>query len=370
MRVLLLAETDAYFKYAWALERELRSAGIECTIAVIDGLQAPNADQMAQVTTAGQSGGRLRARTAVSTIIDGGYDWTFLLATGPVIAHLSLQVRLRGSTARLASVIPGVALPEKAHAMKARQFTDLFVVHSQLERLAFQRLISYIGSTTAVALTTLPLITALDTVRLSPSVDCIFAAQPSVPSSYTERAQLLMSLGAGYPRVGLKLRTVGGKGAQTHHERFPYEPIARDLNAAGAGTFVMVEGSMRAALEMSEVLVTVSSTAALEAIAVGRRVRIIDDFGVSSDLLNHVFIGSDLLGPAYEPPTRPPNPAWLNMNYFHDPSLNDLDSVLERLAPRRWSLPRVARSSLGRSVADGFRKLSAAPGVRKGSSLP
>lgn len=365
MRVLLLAETDAYFKYAWALERELRSAGIECTIAVIDGLQAPNADQMAQVTTAGRSAGRLRARTAVSTIVNGGYDWTFLLATGPVIAYLSLQVRLRGSTARLASVISGIALPERARAMRARQFTDLFVVHSQLERLVYQQLISKIGSTTALALTTLPLILGLDTVQLSPSVDCIFAAQPTVPSEYRQRTQLLMSLGTGYPCVGVKVRTVGGQGAQTHRERFPYEPITRELNEAGAGTFVLVEGSMRAALEMSETLVTVSSTAALEAIAVGRRVRIIDDFGVSSRLINDVFIGSGLLGPACEPPTRMPNHAWLQMNYFHDPSLNDLASVLERLPPTRSSLrPAVSRSFL-RAVAQGYYTLSTVPGARR-----
>lgn len=364
MRALLVAETDSFYKYARALEQQLDAAGIECSIAIIDGPLAPTDAQMTQVATHDRAVERLSARAIVDAITDGGAEWTFLLATGPVVAYLSGQVRRRNSSARLASLTPGVALPERARAMRARQFTDLYVVHSRLEALAFERLIASMGLDTAVALTSLPLINGLEDLVVEESLDCVFAAQPSVPDPYVDRIQLLMTLGSTYGRVGVKVRTVGGAGAQTHDEPFPYGPIIEQINDAVSGELIVIEGSMRDALKLSENLITVSSTAALEAIAAGRRVRIVDDFGVSTQLINRVFIGSDLLGRASKPPTRAPNPAWLEMNYFHDPARNTLLEVLEHTPQRRWSLRPAASRSYAKAVAQGYRKLSSLPAVR------
>jgi len=248
--------------------------------------------------------------------------------------------------------------------MRARQFTDLFVVHSHLERLAFERLLTQMGLETRVALTTLPLIRQLGEIPLNPSVDCLFAVQPSVPGLFAERVQLLVNLASTYDRVGVKLRTVGGEGPQTHLEKYSYEGIAHSLNDRKAGVFIPIEGPMTEALESSEVFATVSSTAAIEAIAAGRRVRIIDDFGVSQSLINYVFTGSGLLGPAAVPPIQQPEPAWMQMNYFHDPSENDLAEVLERVKPRHWSLRSLATRSFSKAVAQGYRKITRIPGLR------
>ena len=366
MRVLLVAETDAHLKYAHSLRAALDDAGIDARVLLLDGALLPTPEQIINATGHRDPVDIVDAPTVVDLACDGAHDWTFLLATGPVVAFISTLIRRRGSDARLASAVPGVALPERAQAMRSRLFTDLFVVHSHLEVLAFGRLLTRMGLDTEVALTTLPLIRDIGEIPLNPTVDCLFAAQPSVPGLFAERVQLLINLAGAYDTVGVKLRTVGGEGTQTHLEHYSYEEIAYALNDRGAGSFTPIEGSMIDALELSETFATVSSTAALEAIAAGRRVRIIDDFGVSPSLINYVFTGSGLLGAAAEPPTQAPDPAWMQMNYFHDPSHNDLVGMLERIEPRQWSLMPLASRSFTKALAQGYRKATRITGLRRG----
>ena len=70
--------------------------------------------------------------------------------------------------------------------------------------------------------------------------------------------------------------------------------------AAGPGTakrrVTFNQGSMRAALERAGGLVTVSSTAALEAMAAGVPVVMLNDFGVNHTMINTVYAESGCLG--------------------------------------------------------------------------
>ena len=83
---------------------------------------------------------------------------------------------------------------------------------------------------------------------------------------------------------------------------------------------------MARALDTAEGLVTVSSTAAIEAVARGIPVIALDTFGVDDKLINTVFVGSGLLGAeeaVIAREFRHPAPAWLDDNYFHDPAADD-----------------------------------------------
>lgn len=364
MRVLLVAETDAYLRYACSLQVSLAEAGIGARVMLVDGTLLPTPEQISNATNGGGPVEIVTASTAIDFACDGAHDWTFLLATGPVVAYLSAAIRRRGTATLLASAVPGIALPERARAMRARQFTDLFIVHSHLEALVFSRLLQRMELDTRVALTSLPLIRDITSIPLHPSVDCLFAAQPSVPALFVERVQLLTTLATTYGRIGVKLRTVRGEGPQTHFERYPYESIAVALEKRLAGRFIPIEGPMTKALELSETFATVSSTAALEAIAGGRKVRVINDFGISQSLINYVFRGSGLLGPAAEPPVRDPEPAWMHMNYFHDPGENDLVAALTAMEPRQWSLRPAASRSFTKALTQGYRKVTGFPGLR------
>jgi len=79
-------------------------------------------------------------------------------------------------------------------------------------------------------------------------------------------------------------------------------------------------GSMAEQLTPGTAMVTVSSTAALEALDAGLPVLVLSDFGVSDEMLNKVFEGSGLLGTLADLKAGRffhPEQGWLRDNYFH-----------------------------------------------------
>ena len=169
----------------------------------------------------------------------------------------------------------------------------------------------------------------------------MFAAQALVPVERDERmriVRLLARAAAADParRVVLKLRGSAGE-AQTHLDLHPYPDLLAAAGPLPANLVVSTE-PMSAALERAEGLVTVSSTAAIEAAARGVPVIAIDAFGVSDDLINTVFVGSGLFGSEDDVVARRlrrPAPSWLRENYFHDPADDDWLPRLRDLVARR-----------------------------------
>jgi hypothetical protein len=112
--------------------------------------------------------------------------------------------------------------------------------------------------------------------------------------------------------------------------------VARRRVSAGAIGFV--GGSMHEVLHAARGFATVSSTAALEAMALDRPLLIISDFGVSAEMINLVFEGSGCLGTLddlRDGRLCHPAPEWLEANYFHRAEDNDwLARLGELLAAR------------------------------------
>jgi hypothetical protein len=106
---------------------------------------------------------------------------------------------------------------------------------------------------------------------------------------------------------------------------------------------------MHDALRTSRGLATVSSTAALEAIAMNRPTLIISDFGVSAEMINLVFEGSGCLGTLDDLRCGrlfQPDPRWRDANYFHPPEENNWLELLTQLLALRAAglLPPRSRS--------------------------
>jgi hypothetical protein len=134
-------------------------------------------------------------------------------------------------------------------------------------------------------------------------------------------------------RVVVKLRSRAGEN-ETHHIRASYESLLQDRPR----NLVFSYQPMRMALAGAEGLVTVSSTAAIEALAVGVPVIALDTFGISKENLNIVFRGSGLLGSAtdaVERRFRHPSPGWLMQNYVHDAGDATWWDDVERLVSQR-----------------------------------
>jgi len=180
--------------------------------------------------------------------------------------------------------------------------------------------------------------------------DLVFAAQAKVPAERDDRVRMLRWLADAarrrpHRRVVVKVRARAGE-AQTHAEAYDYAELLADaaVRAELGGTLppnlVVEDGPMAEHLARASALVTVSSTAVLEAIAEGVPALVIDEFGVAPKLINTVFEGSGLFGAAaalVAGEAQHPDPEWLDDNYFHGSGADDWIDRLDELVGRRRS---------------------------------
>lgn len=344
--MLAVADTDSYLKWSVGTLAGL-PADWSSRQLVLRNAVMPSADQTA---AAGGSGGTVVSVPRLLALVRRERPDVLLLAcTGPVVRTLSRLPALRGHRRPvLLTGLPGISYPASARALELRRGCDLFLVHSHRERVAFAGLVeAAAGTGPAVALARLPYLT--DTVaagQAEPGGVLVFAPQALVPAGHAERAAILRALAAAGP-VLVKVRAASGE-QQTHRELHPYDVVWAELVARGEvdpDAVRFTAGAMSEALTGARGLTTVSSTAALEAIARGLPVLVIDDFGVSAELINLVFAGSGCIGAMAGLATgdlRRPNADWLVDNYFHPSEDSDWLVRLRQLVEQRSAggLPR------------------------------
>jgi hypothetical protein len=238
--------------------------------------------------------------------------------------------------------LPGISIPATRKALAFRRQADLFVLHSRREIREFTRMSREYGWTHRFALATLPFVER----RTGPAgSDLVFAAQAVVPRDRADRLrvlELLIAAAHADPsrRVVIKVRAAEGE-QQTHREEASYPALLEELAAAGTVTpenLVVSSAPMSAALDSAQGLMTVSSTAAIEAIARGIPVIALDVFGISDKLINPVFEGSALFGgedAVLRREFRHPEPHWLDDNYFHPTAADDVAVQLTALVAAR-----------------------------------
>ena len=270
-------------------------------------------------------------------------DIVLLSASGPVVAALTAAPLLRGPDRPvLVTGLPGISVPATPRGIRYRAGCDVFLLHSHREIAEFTALAAELGVPHRFGLARLPFLPPGPPATIDPPADgpLVFAAQAKVPVLREEREQILLALARAGSAV-VKLRALSTE-LQTHHEPWPYPQLYARLVQAGRlepDALRFAAGSMTEALAGARGLVTVSSTAALEAMASGLPVLVLGDFGVSAEMINLVFVGSGAIGTLADladgrlPVT---DPAWTAANYFHPAADNTwLSLVDERLALRR-----------------------------------
>jgi hypothetical protein len=250
---------------------------------------------------------------------------------------------------------------------------DLFVVHSRRELREFAALSARTGYAHHYALATLPFArgaavagtSARDAHGTTGGTDLVFAPQAKVPADRSDRlgiARLLVRAAAADPsrRVVVKLRAASGE-HQTHLEQDGYPELLASLGPLPPN-LVTSTGPMGEALSTAEGLVTVSSTAAIEAVARGIPVIALDTYGVSPQLINETLADADLLASEDDVVGRRfrhPDPEWLDDNYFHDPAEDDWTDRVEELVAARAAgmLPgRAAFARRGGALRDAWER--------------
>lgn len=349
-RVLAIADSDSYLKWAAGLLDQLPGHW-DRRLAVVRSPIAPSAEQIRSALngTRMDTPRVLPARGLRRLIDDYRPDVVVLGCTGPVVAALTAIVlaggrrsvgrRSVGRRPVLVSGLPGISVPASRRAWEFRAAVDLFVVHSRREVAEFTEIGHALGVPGQVGFTRLPFLVPAEPAPVRDRV--VFATQAKVPAGRDQRERILRALAAlaGHRpdlRVVVKLRALTDE-QQTHRERHHYETLWRELTAAGLaepGSLTFDAGPMREHLASAAGFVTVSSTAALEAIAASVPLLVLSDFGVSAEMINLVFEGSGCLGTLDDlekAEFRDPDPQWCAANYFHDPADDDWVTLLTGL---------------------------------------
>lgn len=293
-----------------AASRDAAQAGPLLDGFLLRGRATPTPRQLREVGVRADS---LREVTAVEflrAMAEGSYDVVVLsLVGGGVQAMLHGLARVWEHRARRPVVVTGyvgVVYEKLADGLLLRHGADLVLANSRQDADRFRVVYEGVGAdASAVTEVALPFLggapydgehdpTAQQGRR---PYTVVFAAQPSVPDSRKDRTYLLNRLvqhARRHPEreVLLKLRSRPGEHT-THIEELPYQKLVQRLDPPA--NFRLVYGNMGEVLDRTDLLVTVSSTAALESLHRRIPTVVLTDLGIRESLGNHHFVGSGCL---------------------------------------------------------------------------
>jgi hypothetical protein len=366
-RLLVLADSDSYVKWGAALASTLTDAWT-ARLVILASPVMPSGRQLADAL----AGTRFTTGEVDVVHLDDldalldeeGPHAVLLSLRGPFVRVVAPILQRREDRPALLSGFPGLTIPAVPKAVAYREQTDLIVLHSRREVREFAANALELGVDPALGLATLPFLAtgaggsvgAADpssrsdprgeVVPAASDGDVVFAAQAKVPAQLEDRMRVLEALAEHARRnperrVIVKVRARRGE-AQTHREEHDYGELVDELGPVAPPNLVVEHGPMAAKLARAGALVTVSSTAALEAVAMGLPVLLIDDFGVSPAMINTVFEGSGLFGSTHDLVAgrfRRAAPAWTADNYFHGTDGDDWTGRLDALVAAREIVP-------------------------------
>lgn len=318
-RIAVLADSDTRWKWGALTagriapggppgpSMEAGASGDAQVAPVLDGYllrgrATPTPRQLAEVGVHADS---LREVTAVEflrSMANEKYDVLVLaLVGGGVQAVLHGLKRIwedGGERPVVVTGYVGVVYEKLADGLLLRHGADLVLANSRQDAERFRAVYDGVGAdSSSVTEVALPFLGGAPYTGEHDPYTVVFAAQPSVPENRKDRTYLLERLvrhARLHPEreVLLKLRSKPGEHT-THIEELPYQKLAQRLDAPA--NFRLVYGNMGEVLDRTDLMVTVSSTAALESLHRDIPTVVLTDLGVREALGNHHFVGSGCL---------------------------------------------------------------------------
>ncbi|MFE8972607.1 DUF6716 putative glycosyltransferase [Streptomyces cyaneofuscatus] len=314
LRVAVLADSDTRWKWGALTARRLtaEAAGdgrdarpVEVSGLLLRGRATPTPRQLAEVGEVGIEAEKVREVTAIEflhTVRDERYDVVVLALVGGGVQAMLHGLAALDLTRRPVVVTGyvGVVYEKLADGLLLRHGADVVLANSAHDAERFRAVYEGVGAdASAVTEAALPFLGGAPYRAEEGRDTVVFAAQPSVPASRADRTYLLRRLvehARLHPRreVLLKLRSKPGEHT-THIEELPYQKLAQKVPGGLPPNFRLVYGHMGEVLDRTDLLVTVSSTAALESLHRRIPTAVLTDLGVREPLGNHHFVGSGLL---------------------------------------------------------------------------
>ncbi|MFJ2572146.1 DUF6716 putative glycosyltransferase [Streptomyces halstedii] len=314
LRAAVLADSDTRWKWGALTARRLTAPGagpgdgarpVEIDGLLLRGRATPTPRQLAEVGDVGVDTGRVREVTAVEflhAVRDEGYDVLVLALVGGAVQamlHGLAALRLPRRPVVVTGYV-GVVYEKLADGLLLRHGADVVLANSGHDAERFRAVYEGVGAdASAVTEAALPFLGGEPYRPEEGRTTVVFAAQPSVPASRADRTYLLRRLvehARLHPdrEVLLKLRSKPGEHT-THIEELPYQRLAERLPGGLPPNLRLVYGHMGEVLDRTDLLVTVSSTAALESLHRRVPTAVLSDLGVRETLGNHHFVGSGLI---------------------------------------------------------------------------
>lgn len=384
--VVSVSDSESYLKWA-ARTMDALGPEVDAHLWLMDNPILPTEEQIRNALLGSSWEGReipvIGRRELETELRRVAPDVVLAAATGPVVQQIYATAAHLPRRPGLVSGLPGVGLPATSKGMRYRRIGDAFIAHSHHERAEYLHVAQKLRVPVEVVVARLPLLASteppaaqFDPERVPERI--VFATQAKVPYEREDRTRILLAL-AEYRRrhpgteAIVKVRSRPGE-QETHHEEYTYLSLIDELVADGRlheGELTVGVGAMSLFLTPGSALVTVSSTAALEAIDRGLPVLILGDFGVSEEMLNLAFAGSGVIGTLEDMLAGKigfPDRDWLAENYFQKPNTELVDAIgllAVRSRERQLSdLRRAARVQDLRRVRAELRTMAPDPVVQ------
>jgi hypothetical protein len=302
---LLVAAFDSQLKWCAGIRDELEARGFATRVVVPDTRSALSDQQVrdAGFDRPGRSDrvDRLPWDDLVAACLTS--DVVVSALAGPSTRRLSLDVANGSSSDSPGPVLVsgwvGIIIEKITAGYLDRSGTDVVAVNSTDDLTHFRRTGRTLGvPTDNLVLTGLPFLSSEPRPpRPGPIRTVLYADQPTVPATASERAYVyrrLVEHARRHPDREVLLKPRHRPGEDTFH-RMSHAP--EGLLPAGdpPANFRIVHTPVPELLEHVDLLVTMSSTACLEAVDRGARVALVLDLGVHERHGNHVFVDSGLL---------------------------------------------------------------------------
>ena len=308
MKIAFISTFDSFVRANRILETELSKFGISGDQLVMRVRMDQISDEQIQTILGGPALHVLSIDETLNVLKVSGYDWVILCAENTSCRRF-FQI-LQNSEFPLgrpliATIYPGILFRHHYDGFSARMPADLVILNSSKDRQCFDSLRGTYGDFLDNSFNLGP-VTVLGSETFEFNRDrnlVIFFDQPSVPKTREEKFHIfeeLSRLSVQHPNLEfcVKLR-VSPKDATLHKGGQGTLAYLNEFNRKlppGRRPLKLVDGSPRALIARSKLVLSVSSTALVEAIACGCPAMAIADFGIDEDYGVSYFVGSGISG--------------------------------------------------------------------------
>lgn len=339
-RAVLAVGFDSQLKWAAAIRRALEGRGVQCEYLVPTDIRTSLSE--AQIN---DYGGAEVERVPWNTLLSRAAfaDIVVSALAGPPTERLLHGLRdIVGFDSPHVPVVlsgwVGVIIERHTAGLLDRCAADVIAVNSSDDLRYFESVYSSLRLPTRnLLLSGLPLIGGERVPQREGEIRrVLFADQPTIPRRAVDRRYIysrLIDYALEHPDRTVAFKPRHRPGEDTFHRMIKHpEVILADL--APPDNFIVDYTAIDTQLKQADLVMTVSSTAAIEAIGAGCRAAFIGDLGVREDLGNHIFLKSGLIR-TFDQIERDdigdPDESWAQTYFPEDRAHSPADVIADRV---------------------------------------